>query len=96
MSRFTEHFDMNIDQLVHPSSISSPSKVSFGSYSSSGSSSQLNVNSVLLSHYNSYENSSQISLSEPNDQSEKRYSGKFKRLLSTMSKKKLRLMSNNS
>lgn len=95
MSRFTEHFDIDTNQLMYSQGLSSPSKASFLSMSSSESCQQT-IDPIFIHSFSSYENSSSLPSSPTGSSYEEKGSGnKLKRFLTTISKKK-RSMSSHS
>jgi hypothetical protein len=109
MSRFTEHFDIDANQLLYSQASSSPSKVSFLSMSSSESTAasprqphQI-MSPILTNSFSSFESNDAFSKSStvppsPTSSYEEKSSSsanKLKRFLTTISKKK-RSMSSHS
>lgn len=88
MSRFTEHFDIDTNQLIYSQGLTSPSKASFISMSSSESCQQ--ADPIFMQSFSSYGSSPTGSLEE------KSSGNKLKRFLTTISKKKKRSMSSHS
>ena len=101
MSRFTEHFDIDINQLVYTQGLSSPSKSSFASMSSSESLSPRQhhhlIDPIHTHSFSSFDsNNESLSVpSSPTSFEEKPSGNKLKRFLTTISKKK-RSMSSHS
>ncbi|KAG2233133.1 hypothetical protein INT48_001626 [Thamnidium elegans] len=98
MSRFTEHFDIESNDLIYTQALSSPSKASFFSMSSNESTSSprqqyQTIDPIFTRSFNSFDSTPP---SSPTSSYEEKSSGnKLKRFLTTISKKK-RSMSNHS
>lgn len=93
MSRFTEHFDIESDNVIYTQALSSPSKASCFSMSSNESTSSprqqyQSIDPIFTRSFNSFDSS-------PSSYEEKSSGNKLKRFLTTISKKK-RSMSNHS
>lgn len=92
MSRFTEHFDICIDQtIVHSPILQSPSKDSFSSTSTYSSRDLMDVNHTM-NHYSiasssNHGNDGNLLSSTPSLE-EKQSNNKLKRFFTTISRKK--------